>query len=188
VKIFLVAGARPNFMKVAPLLEALRARRDRLRELELILVHTGQHYDVQMSDNFLSDLGLPQPDIYLGAGSSHAEQTARIMVAFENACLEHDPALAVVVGDVNSTLACAISAKKLGIPVAHVEAGLRSRDVSMPEEINRLCTDVISDLLFTTDELAGANLIAEGCAPERIHLGVATLERRLTVCGMSELG
>jgi UDP-N-acetylglucosamine 2-epimerase (non-hydrolysing) len=170
VKIFLVAGARPNFMKVAPLLEALAARRDRIPELQPLLVHTGQHYDVLMSDNFLRDLGLPLPDLYLGTGSgSHAEQTARIMIAFEKACLEHKPRLAVVVGDVNSTLACAISAKKLGIPVAHVEAGLRSRDRDMPEEINRLCTDVISDFLFTTDELAGANLLAEGCGPERIH-------------------
>jgi len=134
-----------------------------------------------MSDNFLSDLGLPLPDIYLGAGSgSHAEQTARIMIAFEKACIEHNPALVVVVGDVNSTLACAISAKKLGIPVAHVEAGLRSRDMSMPEEINRLCTDVISDLLFTTDELAGANLIAEGCATERIHFVGNTMIDSLT--------
>jgi UDP-N-acetylglucosamine 2-epimerase (non-hydrolysing) len=168
-------------MKVAPLLEALNAKRDRLPELQPILVHTGQHYDVQMSDNFLRDLGLPLPDIYLGAGSgSHAEQTARIMIAFENTCIEHNPALVVVVGDVNSTLACSISAKKLGIPVAHVEAGLRSRDMSMPEEINRLCTDVISDLLFTTDELAGANLIAEGCAPERIHFVGNTMIDSLT--------
>jgi UDP-N-acetylglucosamine 2-epimerase (non-hydrolysing) len=181
VKVFLVAGARPNFMKVAPLLDALHARRDQLPVLQPLLVHTGQHYDVQMSENFLRDLGLPLPDIYLGAGSgSHAEQTARIMIAFEKACLEHNPALVVVVGDVNSTLACAISAKKLGIPVAHVEAGLRSRDMSMPEEINRLCTDVISDLLFTTDELAGANLIAEGCAPERIHFVGNTMIDSLT--------
>jgi UDP-N-acetylglucosamine 2-epimerase (non-hydrolysing) len=181
VKVFLVAGARPNFMKVAPLLEALSAKRDRLPELRPLLVHSGQHYDVQMSDNFLRDLGLPLPDIYMGAGSgSHAEQTARVMVAFENACVEHKPALVVVVGDVNSTLACAISAKKLGIPIAHVEAGLRSRDMSMPEEINRLCTDVISDLLFTTDELAGANLIAEGCAPGRIHFVGNTMIDSLT--------
>jgi UDP-N-acetylglucosamine 2-epimerase (non-hydrolysing) len=170
VKIFLVAGARPNFMKVAPLLEALKAKRDRLPELQPLLVHTGQHYDLQMSDNFLRDLGLPLPDISLGAGSgTHAEQTARVMIAFESACIEHKPTLVVVVGDVNSTLACSISAKKLGIPVAHVEAGLRSRDMSMPEEINRLCTDVVSDLLFTTDELAATNLLSEGCAPERIH-------------------
>jgi UDP-N-acetylglucosamine 2-epimerase (non-hydrolysing) len=170
LKIFLVAGARPNFMKVAPLMEAFRARRDHFPELEPVLVHTGQHYDAQMSDEFFRDLGMPTPDIHLGAGSgSHAEQTARVMVAFEKICLEHNPALVVVVGDVNSTVACAISAKKLGIPVAHVEAGLRSRDMSMPEEINRLCTDVISDFLFTTDRLADQNLKAEGCPPERIY-------------------
>ena len=181
MKIFLVAGARPNFMKVAPLWDALRARRNRLPELQPLLVHTGQHYDAQMSGNFLRDLGLPAPDIYLEGGSgSHAEQTARIMVAFEAACLQHKPAFVVVVGDVNSTLACAISAKKLGIPVAHVEAGLRSRDMSMPEEINRLVTDVLSDLLFTTDELAGANLLAEGCPPERIHFVGNTMIDSLT--------
>ena len=170
MKIFLVAGARPNFMKVAPLMEAFRVRRDQLPELEPLLVHTGQHYDAQMSDEFFRDLGMPTPDIHLGAGSgSHAEQTARVMVAFEKICLEHNPALVVVVGDVNSTMACAITAKKLGIPVAHVEAGLRSRDMTMPEEVNRLCTDVISDFLFTTDRLAGQNLLAEGCPQERIH-------------------
>ena len=170
MKIFLVAGARPNFMKVAPLMEAFHARRDQFPELEPLLVHTGQHYDALMSDEFFRDLGMPTPDIHLGAGSgSHAEQTARVMVPFEKICLEHKPALVVVVGDVNSTMACAISAKKLGIPVAHVEAGLRSRDMSMPEEINRLCTDVISDFLFTTDRLAGQNLMAEGCPQERIH-------------------
>jgi UDP-N-acetylglucosamine 2-epimerase (non-hydrolysing) len=157
-------------MKVAPLMEAFRARRDQFPELEPLLVHTGQHYDAQMSDEFFRDLGMPAPDIHLGAGSgSHAEQTARVMVAFENICLQHRPALVVVVGDVNSTMACAISAKKLGIPVAHVEAGLRSRDMTMPEEINRLCTDVISDFLFTTDPLADQNLMAEGCPRERIY-------------------
>src|SRR5215469_10847646 len=166
----MVAGARPNFMKVAPLLEAFRARSAENPDIRPLLVHTGQHYDAQMSDEFFRDLGMPTPDIHLGAGSgTHAEQTARVMVAFEKICMEQSPALVVVVGDVNSTMACAISAKKLGIPVAHVEAGLRSGDMTMPEEINRLCTDVISDLLFTTDELAGANLLAEGCAPERIH-------------------
>jgi UDP-N-acetylglucosamine 2-epimerase (non-hydrolysing) len=170
LKIFLVAGARPNFMKVAPLVDAFRARSGQFPELEPLLVHTGQHYDAQMSDEFFRDLGMPAPDIHLGAGSgSHAEQTARVMVAFEKICLEHQPALVVVVGDVNSTMACAISAKKLGIAVAHVEAGLRSRDMSMPEEINRLCTDVISDFLFTTDRLADENLMAEGCPRERIH-------------------
>src|SRR5215469_1814865 len=181
MRVFLVAGARPNFMKVAPVLEALHARRGSFPELQPLLIHTGQHYDPQMSDDFFRDLGMPMPDIYLGAGSgSHAEQTARVMVTFEKACVEHKPVLVVVVGDVNSTLACAISAKKLGIAVAHVEAGLRSRDVGMPEEINRLCTDVISDFLFTTDELAGANLIAEGCAPERIHFVGNTMIDSLT--------
>ena len=157
-------------MKVAPLMEAFRARRNQFPEVQPLLVHTGQHYDAQMSDEFFHDLGMPTPDIHLGAGSgSHAEQTARVMVAFEKICVEHEPSLVVVVGDVNSTMACAISAKKLGIPVAHVEAGLRSRDMKMPEEINRLCTDVISDFLFTTDRLADENLLAEGCPPERIH-------------------
>lgn len=157
-------------MKVAPLLEAFQAKRSSCLELQLLLVHTGQHYDDQMSDKFFRDLAMPKPDIYLGAGSgSHAEQTARVMIAFEKTCVEHKPVLVVVVGDVNSTLACAISAKKLGIAVAHVEAGLRSRDMTMPEEINRLCTDVISDFLFTTDRLADNNLIAEGHPKERIH-------------------
>ena len=170
MKIFLVAGARPNFMKVAPLMDAFRARKVQYPELDPLLVHTGQHYDAQMSDEFFRDLAMPAPDIHLGAGSgTHAEQTARVMVAFEKICLQHHPALVVVVGDVNSTMACAISAKKLGIPVAHVEAGLRSRDMAMPEEINRLCTDVISDFLFTTDPLADKNLLAEGCPPEKIH-------------------
>ena len=169
MRFFLVAGARPNFMKVAPILEALHARRGSFPELQPLRIHTGQHYDAQMSA-FFGDLGMPMPDIYLGVGSgSHAEQTARVMIAFEKPSVEHKPALVVVVGDVNSTLACAISAKKLGIPVAHVEAGLRSRDMSMPEEINRLCTDVISDFLFTTDQLASSNLMTEGCPAERIY-------------------
>jgi len=169
MRVLLVAGARPNFMKVAPILEALHARRSGF-PVQPLLVHTGQHYDTQMSDNFFRDLGMQMPDIHLGVGSgSHAEQTARVMVAFENTCIEHKPACVVVVGDVNSTLACAISAKKLGIQVAHVEAGLRSFDMNMPEEINRLCTDAISDFLFTTDQLAGENLVAEGCSIERIY-------------------
>lgn len=134
------------------------------------MVHTGQHYSRNMSDDFFRDLGIPEPDINLGVGSgSHAEQTARIMMAFEPACLEHCPDWVIVVGDVNSTVACALTAKKLGIHVAHVEAGLRSRDMSMPEEINRLCTDAISDLLFTTDTMADENLRNEGVADERIH-------------------
>src|SRR5579871_757107 len=168
MKVILVAGARPNFMKVAPILEAFR-QRDR-GDVKVLLVHTGQHYDQRMSDDFLNDLRMPQPDINLGIGSgSHAQQTARIMVAFEEVCIQQRPDWAVVVGDVNSTMACAITARKLGISVAHVEAGLRSRDRTMPEEINRLATDAIADLLFTTDEIAGQNLRNEGVAEDRIH-------------------
>jgi len=166
LKIINVVGARPNFMKMAPLIEALNKHPGRFQHL---LVHTGQHYDERMSRAFFSDLGLPKPDINLEVGSgSHAEQTARIMVEFEKVCLEHSPGLVIVVGDVNSTMACAITAKKLGTKVAHVEAGLRSRDMSMPEEINRLCTDVLCDYLFTTDHFADENLKAEGVSPERI--------------------
>src|ERR1700676_5234776 len=152
-------------MKVAPILEAFQRAR---AEDSVILVHTGQHYDAAMSGDFFRDLGLPQPDVELGVGSgSHAEQTAKVMIAFERFCLEHKPQWVIVVGDVNSTVACALTAKKLGIGVAHVEAGLRSRDMSMPEEINRLCTDAISDLLFTTEESANINLASEGIPRER---------------------
>ena len=166
MKIFLVAGARPNFMKVAPIFLAFQSRKHR----EVTLIHTGQHYDPNMSGDLFRDLGMPEPAVNLGVGAgSHAQQTARIMVAFEEVCLPHPPDWAVVVGDVNSTMACAITAKKLGIRVAHVEAGLRSRDMSMPEEINRICTDAISDLLFTTDRMAGENLRAEGVPEARIH-------------------
>jgi UDP-N-acetylglucosamine 2-epimerase (non-hydrolysing) len=138
MKYLLVAGARPNFMKIAPLIAAFERRHHR----DVFLVHTGQHYDRQMSDNFFTELGIPHPDINLDVGSgTHAEQTARIMVAFEKVCEHERPDWVLVVGDVNSTVACAITAKKLGIRVAHIESGLRSRDMSMPEEINRLCTD-----------------------------------------------
>jgi UDP-N-acetylglucosamine 2-epimerase (non-hydrolysing) len=176
----LVAGARPNFMKIAPLMEAFRAR----NRAEVLLVHTGQHYDEKMSREFFRDLRIPEPDVNLEVGSgSHAEQTARVMIAFEKVCLERRPDWVVVVGDVNSTVACAITAVKLGIRVAHVEAGLRSRDMSMPEEINRLCTDAISDLLFTTDVLAGENLLREGVCPDRIRFVgntmIDTLRRNL---------
>jgi UDP-N-acetylglucosamine 2-epimerase (non-hydrolysing) len=165
--ILLVAGARPNFMKVAPLLQELLKYPEFFRTR---LIHTGQHYDAEMSDVFFQDLGLPQPDRFLGVGSgSHAEQTAKIMVAFEHVCVEERPDLVVVVGDVNSTMACAIAAKKLGLAVAHVEAGLRSRDWTMPEEINRVVTDTISDLLFTPSRDANENLLREGVALERIH-------------------
>lgn len=135
-----------------------------------LLFHTGQHYSRNMSDDFFRGLGIPEPDIHLEVGSgSHTEQTARIMLAFEPVCLEHRPDWVIVVGDVNSTVACALTARKLGIRVAHVEAGLRSRDMCMPEEINRLCTDAISDLLFTTDTIADENLRKEGVAVEKIH-------------------
>lgn len=165
VTVHLIAAARPNFMKVAPLYHAL-SREDWCRP---VLVHTGQHYDAEMSDAFFSDLGLPAPDIHLGVGSgTHAEQTAGVMVAFERICLEQPPGCVVVVGDVNSTMACTIAAKKLGLPVAHLEAGLRSGDRSMPEEINRLVTDVLADRLWTPSPDADANLLREGIPPERI--------------------
>jgi UDP-N-acetylglucosamine 2-epimerase (non-hydrolysing) len=145
----------------------LEARR---RGLTQISVHTGQHYDAHMSAIFFDELGMPQPDVYLGVGSgSHAEQTARIMVAFERVCLEQKPDLVVVGGDVNSTLACALMAAKLLIPVAHVEAGLRSFDRSMPEEINRVLTDHVASLLFTTEPSGHENLLREGIPPEHIH-------------------
>jgi UDP-N-acetylglucosamine 2-epimerase (non-hydrolysing) len=181
MKYFLVSGARPNFMKIAPIYRAFT----RHPAADLVLVHTGQHYTSNMSDDFFRDLGMPEPDINLEIGSgSHADQTARIMMAFEAACLEHHPDWVIVVGDVNSTVACALTAKKLGIQVAHVEAGLRSRDRTMPEEINRLCTDVISDLLFTTDVIAGKNLRNEGVAAEKIHFVgntmIDTLRQQIT--------
>jgi UDP-N-acetylglucosamine 2-epimerase (non-hydrolysing) len=140
------------------------------RGLSQVLVHTGQHYDPQLSAVFFDDLGMPQPDIHLGVGSgSHAAQTARIMVAFEKVCVEHMPRLVIVAGDVNSTLACALTAAKLHIPVAHVEAGLRSGDRSMPEEINRILTDHLAELLFITEKSGKENLEREGIAPEKMH-------------------
>jgi UDP-N-acetylglucosamine 2-epimerase (non-hydrolysing) len=165
--VLLVVGARPNFMKAAPLLQELQKHAAMFRPR---LVHTGQHYDADMSDVFFRDLEMPRPDRFLGVGSgSHAEQTAKVMLAFEQVCLEAPPDLVVVVGDVNSTMACAITAKKLCLLVAHVEAGLRSRDWTMPEEINRLVTDSISDLLFTPSRDADDNLRREGVASARIH-------------------
>jgi len=176
MKFLLVAGARPNFMKIAPIMEAFRKRREDLKNLDVLLLHTGQHYDPKMSDGFFEDLHIPQPDINLGVGSgTHAQQTARVMIAFEEVCMRERPDWVLVVGDVNSTMACTITAKKLGIRVAHVEAGLRSWDMSMPEEINRLCTDVLADLLFTTDPIADANLRREGVAPEKIRFAGNTM-------------
>lgn len=167
LRVVLVAGARPNFMKVAPILRALKARGELF---EWRLVHTGQHYDHGMSEVFFEELGIPAPDFHMGAGGgSHAEQTARIMVAFESWCEEFVPDLVMVVGDVNSTLACSIVAKKLGIRVAHVEAGLRSGDRRMPEEINRLVTDAISDLCFVTEPSGLENLRREGHPEHALH-------------------
>jgi len=165
-KIHLVVGARPNFMKMAPL---YREFSKYPAEFEVKLIHTGQHYDQRMSDFFFKDLGLPKPDIYLGVGSgTHGEQTARIMERYEKALLEDKPDIVIVAGDVNSTAACAIDAVKLHIPVAHLEAGLRSFDRTMPEEINRLLTDSIATWLLTPSEDADINLLAEGVAAEKI--------------------
>jgi UDP-N-acetylglucosamine 2-epimerase (non-hydrolysing) len=161
-----VAGARPNFMKIAPVMATFRGHGD----VRQYLVHTGQHYDETLSSIFFDELEIPRPDVDLGVGSgSHAEQTARVMLAFEGVCQELSPDLVLVVGDVNSTLACSLVAAKLGIKIAHVEAGLRSFDWSMPEEINRVLTDRMADLLFTTERSANENLIREGISPERIH-------------------
>ena len=162
-----VIGARPNYMKIAPLIEALRGG----SPFRQILVNTGQHYDDMMAQAFVRDLGLPTPDYDLGVGSaSHAVQTARIMIEFEKVCLAERPDLVVVVGDVNSTVAASLVAAKLLIPVAHVEAGLRSRDRTMPEEINRIVTDRLSDLLLTPSSDGTENLLAEGVPGEKIHL------------------
>ncbi|CUI08237.1 UDP-N-acetylglucosamine 2-epimerase (non-hydrolyzing) [Massilia sp. P8910] len=164
--IYLVAGARPNFMKIAPIVRALQSQ----ATLTFKIIHTGQHYDREMNDVFFEELGIPQPDIFMGAGGgSHAQQTAKIMVAFEELCVAERPAAVLVVGDVNSTLACSISAKKLNIPVAHVEAGLRSGDMTMPEEINRLVTDSITDWFFVTEPSAVSHLQREGKPDSAIH-------------------
>jgi UDP-N-acetylglucosamine 2-epimerase (non-hydrolysing) len=167
LKIINVVGARPNFMKVAPIVAAMKQR---AALFDPLVIHTGQHYDAAMSDAFFRDLELPQPDTYLGVGSaSHAAQTAAVMERFEPVVLQAKPDWVLVVGDVNSTLACALVCVKLGVKVAHVEAGLRSRDRTMPEEINRLLTDQIADLLFTTSEDADRNLLNEGIPGERIR-------------------
>lgn len=161
-----VVGARPNYMKMAPIIRALETHGDGLRP---VLVHTGQHYDAAMNDSFFTALGMPRPAVNLEVGSaSHAAQTAEIMKRFEPVLDAHHPAAVVVVGDVNSTIACALVASKKGVPVVHVEAGLRSYDRTMPEEINRVLTDQIADLLYTTERSAQANLNAEGIADERI--------------------
>src|SRR5216684_7253861 len=168
LKVIIVAGARPNFMKVAPIVAAMSRRR---HEFQSSLVHTGQHYDDAMSQAFFRDLEMTEPDFYLGVGSaSHAQQTAAIMQAFEPVVIREQPDWVVVVGDVNSTMACALVCAKLDVKVAHVEAGLRSRDRTMPEEINRVLTDQIADLLLTPSSDADQNLLAEGIPPERIRM------------------
>ena len=165
-KIISVVGARPNFMKIAPLHKAFKSYSDKI---EHIICHTGQHYDEKMSKIFFDDLELPKPDYYLGVGSgSHAEQTAKVMIEFEKILLQETPDLIIVVGDVNSTIACSLTAAKLHIKVAHVEAGLRSGDRLMPEEINRVLTDSISDYLFVTEKSGMSNLAEEGVSSEKI--------------------
>jgi UDP-N-acetylglucosamine 2-epimerase (non-hydrolysing) len=185
LKVLLIAGARPNFMKVAPIYaEMIR----RPAEFQPLIVHTGQHYDAAMSDAFFDDLRMPKPDIHLGVGSgSHAVQTAKIMTEFEPVVLEHDPDWVLVVGDVNSTIACALVCAKLGVKVAHVEAGLRSRDRSMPEEINRILTDSISDILFTTSQDADENLAREGVPANKIRfVGNVMIDSLLDFLKLSE--
>ncbi len=167
MKIINVVGARPNFMKIAPLMAQYKHH----PEIEAVLVHTGQHYDEKMSDLFFRQLGIPEPDINLEVGSgTHAVQTAEIMKAFEPVVVDHKPDAILVVGDVNSTIACGMVGVKLGVKLIHVEAGLRSGDRSMPEEINRVLTDSISSLLFCTEKSGVDNLLREGIAPEKIHL------------------
>src|SRR5262250_1920401 len=189
LKVINVVGARPNFMKVAPIVAAMKQRPNDF--LPLVL-HTGQHYDASMSDAFFSDLDLPQPDVYLGVGSAtHAAQTAAVMERFEPVVLQEKPDWVLVVGDVNSTLACALVCVKLGVKVAHVEAGLRSRDRTMPEEINRLLTDQIADLLLTPSQDADTNLLAEGIQAERIvrvgNVMIDTLQKNLNRARQSRI-
>jgi UDP-N-acetylglucosamine 2-epimerase (non-hydrolysing) len=177
-----VVGARPNFMKIAPLMEAMRAE----PRFHQVLINTGQHYDEAMAGSFFRELNLPVPDRDLGVGSgSHAVQTAKVMIAFEQVCLEIKPDMVVVVGDVNSTMAASLVAAKLNIRIAHVEAGLRSRDRTMPEEVNRIVTDRLADLLLTPSRDGDENLVAEGVPPERIHfvgnIMIDTLRRHLEV-------
>ena len=180
MKLINVGGERPNFMKIAPLMEAYRAFPD----IEPVIVHTGQHYDDNMSRLFFDELGIPRADVNLEVGSgSHARQTAEIMMRFEPLLIEHRPDAVLVVGDVNSTIACVLVACKLGIPTLHVEAGLRSFDRTMPEEINRILTDAVSDLLFVSEPSGETNLLKEGRGPQDIHfvgnVMIDTLRRHL---------
>lgn len=169
MKITIIAGARPNFMKIAPIIRAVKKERDRGTDLTYRLVHTGQHYDRKMSETFFEELNIPHPDVNLGCGGgSQAEQTAAIMIAFERELLENPTDLVMVVGDVTSTMACSIVAKKLNTKVAHVEAGIRSHDLTMPEEINRMVTDSLTDYYFTTSQTANENLKKLGAADGQI--------------------
>jgi len=181
--VFHVVGARPNFMKAAPVIEAINA----FPEIKQTLVHTGQHYDVNMSEIFFEQLGMPRPDHNLEVGSgSHAQQTAEIMVRFERVILQQKPDLLLVYGDVNSTIATALVAAKMGVRVGHVEAGLRSWDRSMPEEINRVLTDQISDQLFTPSEGADENLMREGIDPTKIfRVGNLMIDTLVKLLGKS---
>lgn len=180
----LIAGARPNFMKIAPIIDAIGSAQAHGSELRFRLVHTGQHYDRAMSGAFFNELGIPEPDLNLEVGSgTQAEQTANIMIRYEQAVVEQRPALCLVVGDVTSTMACAIVARKQGVPVAHVEAGIRSGDWTMPEEINRVVTDSITNYFFTTSETANTNLREGGVTDERIffvgNTMIDTLEKHM---------
>lgn len=165
----LIAGARPNFIKIAPVINAIKHAKSKGHRIEYRIVHTGQHYDKSMSDTFFTELNIPEPDVNLGCGGgSQAEQTAAIMVAFEKDLAANPSDLVIVVGDVTSTMACSIVAKKLNTKVAHIEAGIRSYDLKMPEEINRMVTDCLADYFFTTTEWAGSNLRRAGVSDERI--------------------
>src|SRR5258706_10331819 len=169
MKIDLIAGARPNFMKIAPLILAIRDKQPVVNDLSFRLVHTGQHYDKNMSSDFFDELGIPAPDVNLGAGSgTQAELTSRIMIGYEKLLLISPSDICVVVGDVTSTMACSIVAKKQNIKVAHVEAGIRSGDMTMPEEVNRIVTDSITDYFFTTSTVANENLKNSGVRPDRV--------------------
>lgn len=188
MKIINVVGARPNFMKIAPLMKAYKES----AIIEPVLLHTGQHYDDNMSRLFFDELGIPKPDIYLGIGSgSHAQQTARIMEKFDDVCTELKPDAILVVGDVNSTMACSLVASKTGVKIVHLEAGLRSGDRRMPEEINRLVTDVLADLLLTPSRDADENLIREGISPEKIrfvgNIMIDTLFQFLPIADKSDI-
>jgi len=170
MKITIIAGARPNFIKIAPIINAIQKKQNEGFDISFRLVHTGQHYDKNLSDTFFEELNIPKPDINLEVKSgSQAEQTAAIMVAFEKELIQNPTDLVLVVGDVNSTMACSIVAKKCNIKVAHVEAGIRSGDLTMPEEINRMLTDSITDYFFTTSTSASENLLKLGSDPENVH-------------------